>query len=105
MLIFNATLFFLSKQIIFEYVRGTSYSGDIAVDDIAFPTGSCMALVPTSKVTFYVLCSSKFYGEISGGVFLSTHFMENRGKFDFHCGEYINFLHWLSALYAFHDTA
>ncbi|XP_025084912.1 MAM and LDL-receptor class A domain-containing protein 1-like [Pomacea canaliculata] len=42
----------VAYQIIFEYVRGTSYSGDIAVDDIAFPTGSCMALVPTTALSF-----------------------------------------------------
>ncbi|KAK7473655.1 hypothetical protein BaRGS_00035133, partial [Batillaria attramentaria] len=37
-------------QLIIEGVRGVSYSGDIAVDDVTLPTGSCSRLQPTSAV-------------------------------------------------------
>lgn len=39
------------SQIIFEGVRGVTYSGDISLDDITIPTGPCTALSPTSTTT------------------------------------------------------
>jgi hypothetical protein len=33
--------FYFGKQVIFEGVRGTSYLGDIAIDDVSLTAGSC----------------------------------------------------------------
>lgn len=47
--------FFCVCQIVFEGIRGTSYQGDIAIDDIALTVGACVVLphnaVPTLPPT------------------------------------------------------
>ena len=41
----------LGVQVIFEGIRGQSYKGDTAIDDIQFTVGSCPVLPANAKPT------------------------------------------------------
>ena len=49
-------------QILFEGVRGVSYAGDIALDDITLPLGSCSQLHPTCKSSLSVTAAQVWLG-------------------------------------------
>ena len=43
----------LFQQIVFEGVRGNSYQGDIAIDDIKLTNGIC----PQGQIQYMLLCT------------------------------------------------
>ena len=45
--VITPSTFFLKVQVTFEGVRGNSYRGDIAIDDVSVRPGSCSGTPPT----------------------------------------------------------
>lgn len=60
---------FVSEQIVFEGIRGESFEGDIAIDDVSITLGKCkqessVASADKTGKSLYGLCEATFRSQV-----------------------------------------